>query len=348
MMRSPATLNTNSLSAPSDDESHENKSPDTSHHSRSRHKKKRTQRSKSVGHSTARCLVLFKSSHHPKKRKRSEYDENYSAALALPSSTEELETLKDHSIALPEITKNFIVEHASRRVDLFFYTLVAYYNSRLSPIQGRTSLQHGKGRNADDKTNITQACHSSFLPALIDETINKRFANHQKYNSILSGTHFSDSLNSTVELPIVVNEFDDELENKQFCRKKSIDILNQVSMGKINPIEGLNHFMQMMALTLINVAAKMQTSGTLFSRTHEVDTELLQLVKEGTFAKIFSEDSQTATHEYIESLLRLKPDEINACKQNEKKREKIYLKKIQELQAEVLNTESNYDSPTYA
>jgi hypothetical protein len=345
MMRSPA-LDKNSLSPPCDDESYETKNSNITHHSK--HQKKHHQRSKSVGNSTAQCLVLFKSSHHPKKRKRSEYEENYSAALALPSASEELETLKDHSTPLPDITKSFIMEHASRRVDLFFYTLVAYYNSGLSPIQGRTSLQHGKGRNMDDKTNITQACHSSFLPALIDETINETYANHQKYNSILSGTHFSDSLNSTVELPIIVNEFDDELENKQFCRKKSIEILNQVSMGKMNPIEGLNQFMQMMALTLKNVATKMQTVGTLFSRTHEVDTELLQLVKEGTFAKIFSEDSQTATHKYIQSLLRLKPHEINVCKHNEKKREKIYLKKIYELQTEVLNTKSNYDSPTYS
>jgi hypothetical protein len=127
MMRSPATLDTNLLSPPRDDESYETKSPDSSDHARQ--KKKRHQRSKSVGNTTAQCLVLFKSSHHPKKRNRSEYEENYSAALALPCATDELEALKDHSTALPDITKNFIIEHASRRVDLFFYTLVAYYNS---------------------------------------------------------------------------------------------------------------------------------------------------------------------------------------------------------------------------
>jgi hypothetical protein len=340
MMRSLA-LETNSTSRLNINEP--SKTP--KHDSTTKQPEKKHQRSKSEGNSSAACLSLLNAATHEhhakrqKKRKRSEYEDNYSAALALPCSSEKLETLKDDQKSLLTLSQDHIKEHAARRVDLFFYTLVAYYNTGLSPLQGHTSLQHGKGRNTDDLTNMTQACHSSLLPALIDENSTLNFRNMQTHDSILSGTHFLDNLNSTVELPVMVNEFDGELENTYLCRDKSIHILQKVSAGEISPIEGLNQFMKMMDMTLKNIDAKIKKTGTMFAKIHPNESELFLLIKQGTFAKIYSSETETATREYIETLLRLKPEEKALCKTSHDMRNKIYLKKMTSLQLEILNTE---------
>ncbi len=312
-------------------------------------KKKRKRRSKSVGNSSAFCLAAFSESaardpypKHHKKRIRSTYEDNYSAALALPCSSATLKAAQNNPLALLALSQTHIKEHAARRVDLFFYTLVAYYKTGLSPKQGHTELQHGIGRNARDHSSITQACHSSLLPSLVDESRHASAAEMEENPSILNGTHFLDSLNATVELPVIVNEFDNELENTFACREQSILILQQVSAGEINPIEGLNQFMKMLDTTLKNIATKIQRTGTLFAKIHTSENELLQLVKQGTFAKIFSADKQAATDEYIESLLRFTPAEKALCNSNENQRKKIYYKKITDLQTEILQTERQY------
>jgi len=81
------------------------------------------------------------------KRKRFHYKDNLTAALSLPYSKNELEELQDDPNALLEISKKYVIEHANRRVDLFFYTLIAYYQSSVFPMSGHTNLQHGTGRN---------------------------------------------------------------------------------------------------------------------------------------------------------------------------------------------------------
>jgi hypothetical protein len=305
-------------------------------------KKKKKNRSKSEDGSSALCLALLNQtnsheqhSRHHKKRKRSTYEENYSAALALPCSSEDLENMKEKPEALITYSESHIKEHAARRVDLFFYTMIAYYNTQLYPIQGHTDLQHGRGRNTSDETNMTQACHSSLIPSLIDDSFSE-ITNHE---SILSETHFLDNLNATVELPIIVNEFDGELENTYGCRQQSIYILQRVSAGEINPIQGLNQFIQMLEKTLKLIEMKIKNTGTMFSKIHPAENELFSLVKKGTLAQIYSGETQAATNEYIESLLRLKPEEIAICKSSDKKRKDLYQKKIAGLQAEIINTE---------
>ena len=230
----------------------------TKHH----HGKRRRSNSHDFESSKDKIFKKLKSLEHEtslhKARQKSEYTENCTAALALPVETKDLEEKKDNFKTLLDMSKENIHEHAARRVDMFFYTLIAYHKTGIIPIQGRTHLQHGRGRSASsststDQQNITQACHSSFFPALLDETITK---GDKAKASILSGTHFLDNLNSTVELPTFVNKLDDELENTYLCRKKSLDIISEVSEGKLTPVEGLTEFLKMMAQTFKDLKEK--------------------------------------------------------------------------------------------
>src|SRR5437762_863875 len=97
-----------------------------------------------------------------KQRKKSSFYDNYVASISLPLSTKEIRSNRSNPQRLLELSKEYIIEHASRRVDLFFYTLIAYYKTRCFPIQGDTLFQHGYGRKTVKRVELTQACHSSF------------------------------------------------------------------------------------------------------------------------------------------------------------------------------------------
>lgn len=279
-----------------------------------------------------------------KKRKRFSYKDNYTAALALPYSKEELEEKQDDPCVLLEMSKKYVVEHANRRVDLFFYTLIAYYRKNVSPTIGYTNLQHGKGRTINSQINVTEACHSSFIPSLLDETIYQHNGGGGKIKSLISGTHFMDSLNSTVELPPFVNAFDTLLENR--CRQKCLVILGDVTTGKINPIEGLNFFLKMMQDILQDLKQQAEQNkhsellGHSIIKQPKINLKLIDLVLNGTLHTTFSNETQNVADDYIQSLLRMTLEEKEICKNNKMSKEKLYLEKIIEIQNEILQSKS--------
>jgi hypothetical protein len=273
-----------------------------------------------------------------KKRLRFNYTDNYTAALALPQSIFSLARVKRNEEELLKLAQSNIIEHSNRRVDLFFYTLIAYYHTNALPVEGHTSLQHGKGRTLKDHTNVTQGCHSSIIPAFLDQTIYKK--GKMKTKSLLSATHFFENLNATVELPYFVNAFDDLLE--AICRPKSIEVLREVSLGKLNPIEGLEQFLIMMS-TVLNDFKKQATSNNYSFLRHSssvvrphVQPKLIDLVIRGTLGTTFSSETRTVNEEYVQLLLRMTPVEKRLCTLENKA--KIYLQKIMELQSEILTT----------
>lgn len=299
-----------------------------------------------------------------KNRSRASYLDNYSAALAMSASNEELERkISDHK-GLFELSEKNIAEHAARRVDMFFYILIAYYKKNVLPVQGNTTLQHGKGRQSSTKKNITQACHSSLFSAFVDDTINHSAPvrmddsdddiSRKVKKSIICGTHFLDSLNSTVELPVFVNNLDCELEGRigypSVCRQKSLDIIRNVSLGRINPIQGLSEFLKIMNETfkdLQNSEENSESKSTYLSRDalnapKHIKSQLLKLVASATTTDKLSPEMQSATDEYIELLLRLSPTEKLKCKSSREIREEVYINKIQEIQTEILSTQSQY------
>ena len=278
-----------------------------------------------------------------KRRTRFDYKNNYSAALALPYSREQLEKKHSNQNLLLEMSEKFVVEHANRRVDLFFYTLIAYYKTGVLPTYGHTDLQHGRGRNIKGYKTITEACHSSFTPSLVDETIYQNKGGKEKNKSLLSGTHLLDSLNSTVELPPFMNDLDDVLESK--CRQKSLEILGNVSLGKINPVEGLTVFLKMMQDVLNDLKQEVQQQSTspLLKHSligkHQINPKLIDLVIKGTLSTTFSNQTKRANDDYIQLLLRMTEEEKALCN-NPKNTEKLYGEKMIEMQEEILQAKS--------
>jgi hypothetical protein len=265
------------------------------------------------------------------KRLKSAYQDNITAALELPCTAEELE--KFNAKTLFETSKALIIEHSSRRVDLFFYTLIAYYKTKTTPKQGHTQLQHGFGRNLINNKNVTQGCHSSFLPSLIENSDN---------SGLLSGNHFMDSLNSTVELPPYVNELDNEFENTCFGRKKSLEILTQVAQGKLDPIQGLNQFLIMMDTIFNEIEANPFRIEKFFCKYRKISDELLKLTKLGTLNEKLHPKKKLLNPAYLELLLRLTPEEKQASKTQAGLREKLFRMKIEEIQQEILNTKTSF------
>ncbi|PWY55110.1 hypothetical protein DGG96_13080 [Legionella qingyii] len=279
-----------------------------------------------------------------KKRHRFEYEDNYSAALKLPYSNHQLATKHHDQNALLAMSKEHIIEHANRRVDLFFYTLIAYYKTGILPIFGHTTLQHGKGRTTRKNITISEACHSSFTPSLLDRTIYQNNKNGEKHKSLLSDTHLMENLNSTVELPPFVNDLDDLLEYA--CREQCLTILRDVSLAAINPIEGLTEFLHMMNKVLNNLKQDAENKNQSALLQHSlmkhkpINPNLIELVITGTLSTTYSEQTNTATDAYIQLLLRMTPEEKAAC-QDAGNKEKIYIKKTMELQNEILQTKHN-------
>ncbi|MGL6029988.1 MAG: hypothetical protein ACRC0M_09455 [Legionella sp.] len=264
----------------------------------------------------------------PKRsRTRSDYQKNKAASLMLDLSSEELLQHRDNHDKLLQLSKSNIIAHATMRIDLFFYTLCAYYNQKLQPILGRTYLQHGCGRSSDDQQLLSSACHDSMLPSLIDESV---FALGQP--CILSGTAFMNSLNSTTELPPFVNALDDKLE--ALCRQKSLDILCCVSSGEINPVEGLALFMRLLKNSFEDLGCK------AIKEKNKLMHSLINLLVEHTVDRYFDEETETVDQEYIYMMLQLSAREKAQCYSGRGKA-KILMDKILEAQSYILTNENN-------
>lgn len=259
-----------------------------------------------------------------KKRIRMDYTKNYTPAIALPLSNDQLERMKDNQQALLTTSKDLIKEHAARRVDMYFYLLVDYYQANKTLMRGRTFLQHGVGRDTSTG-NLTQACHSSFFGAMME---NKEKA------SRLSKTAFEDNLNATIELPAFVNKFDDELEEQFGGRAKASAILQRVSFGELTPEQGLRAFLLMMK-SLFDTAKNTTPYPHAFSLSKELRMQLIQLQREGTLINKLDEKKNVVNEDYIMMLLRLTPEEKALCKDDEKMKQMIFESKMKQVREEI-------------
>lgn len=126
-------------------------------------------------------------------------------------------------------------------MELFFYTLVYVYRTKNKVTIGSTHKQHGKG--SIEGVMITHACHSALFTSL--ETM----LDGEKIE-IFKDTHFGDSANSTVNLPMYVNQFDCYLEGKNSSDKSPglrlllLDIINKVSQGEMPLLEAMNKYLE--------------------------------------------------------------------------------------------------------
>lgn len=218
---------------------------------------------------------------HRTRASKTEYNKNITNALAA--------TQNGLDIKLVEI-------HASRRVDLLFFLLIAYYKSNLTVKIEDTHLQHGKG----NKKNRTQGCHSALLPAVYDTVhtapahkYNTRY-NHKTTSyrtSILDSTDFKDSLNATVELDLSVNYFDTNYiegranasDGNEKMRIRALAILNQVSSGEIDPILGMEIFLKAMYRHLMAIKLSYLQREELPSSPRATRLQIYNAEFKGTF-----------------------------------------------------------------
>lgn len=92
---------------------------------------------------------------------------------------------------------------------------------------------------------------------------------------ITSDCSFYDIMNSTVELPIEVNEYDTMIERA--LRPKAVDLLNEVSRGVLHPYEALNRFEELLQSFFKSSEQEMIDKAKLLKELGEIEVNLKNL-----------------------------------------------------------------------
>lgn len=235
-----------------------------------------------------------------------------------------------------------IIEHAQRRVDLYFYLCVAVYQQYAGIEKKSTNKQHGSGTNAHG----TNGCHDSLFPHIKlrfpKSTGNVLWSLVANQPSI-RGTHFEDANNMTSELPKIVNDFDCYMELAtpgQQSRpskyvSKLLDDLAEVSQGRITPIDAMNRFLKIMQEFFNDFEEKHLKGGT-FDFT-EAMRRVWELQYMGTL-RAKSDESNAVDHFYLCTLLRVRPEHVQGTIQDPSSLLRYYMPIIQK---EIFSTPSS-------
>ncbi len=220
-------------------------------------------------------------------------------AKTVVSLREQVQTTYDASmLRMVEILNDVITEHAFRRVELYFLLLVAVYDKQIEITRGTTVKQHGEGT----RMLGSHACHSSFFPNIAMTPLEE-----DGECPPLEKTFFSETLNMTVELPKIVNEFDSDLEGGAHPSKPvraALVLMNKVAAGKITPKQALDQFMMPLSDFFNEYKPKSKALATI-----------CQYQRSGSL-EMANEDLKSVKDEYIYAWLRMTPDEIAAVKRD--------------------------------
>lgn len=198
--------------------------------------------------------------------------------------------------------RDAIGDHAYRRVMLFYYLAIAYYKSGCVITRGKTLLQHGKSNfdwsSAAHSSILPNVCDDFFdrlKEKLSEEGVTDRtrqiletvgvstekilqigegalrereielllFGVDTGKGLLNSQSTFYNNLNSTVELPHRVNEFDTVIEG--VMREKGLQTLNRVSQEGLHPHKALSEFVSEM--------------HAFFKKSEETTKEKIELLK---------------------------------------------------------------------
>ncbi len=240
-------------------------------------------------------------------KKGKEYEKNHAPWLR---NMAPLAMNNIHNINV-DISSALIIEHASRRVDFFFLSLLFFYNKSATIQLGQTQGNGRKLQNVHGTADYnTEACHSAIASNFIARSPNGA--------NILIPNHLAQILNTTVELPKSVNNFDHNLEGniketlQSVWRKASIKILNQTSQvgHDYEPRKALLKFL----LQLVHFFSAENITANYWSTHCSSENRLifaLQCI--GSFYFLWS--SEISLEDYIHSQMRLKLDEITPFKE---------------------------------
>ena len=211
-----------------------------------------------------------------------------------------------------ELVEANIIEHAARRVDLFFYLLVAVYATNVTVSKDSTVEQYGKGSHE----NGTQACHSSLFPNIKITPPPSQQANSSWWSYFtnvqtkplrsFSDSYFKKELNSTVELPGIVNNFDGHLEGRSkqtIYTQECLNIVNRVAKAEIDPKEGMNAFLKIMQAFFMHIEYDYLKKKNKLAN-HAAFSKVWEYEKRGTFLAAYK-DTTTIDDHYMELMLRL-------------------------------------------
>lgn len=208
-------------------------------------------------------------------------------------------------------SSSLIIEHASRRVDFFFLSLLFFYNKNATIKLDQTE---GKGRKLQAVHGTseykTQACHSAIASNYLALSITG--------SNIPIPDHLAKILNSTVELPKRVNDFDGKLEGKitetlqSVWRIAALKILNQASQEGHNfePRKALLKFL----IQLVDFFSTETIKANYWSDNASLENKLIYALQcIGTF--YFLWNPKVSLEDYIHSQMRLRVDEISEFKE---------------------------------
>jgi len=163
-----------------------------------------------------------------------------------------------------EGSSDLIESHVDKRTQLFFQQAILCYKTPFYFEAEGAEDQIGSGRTVTVEGNTfkTQAAHSSTLPCLyayprnIDGT-----PDTSKKIVFLRHSHSYNLHNSTVELPISVNQTDTYIDGKKSqkeqLRSRTLNLINQVALGNLNPekatIKFLKNFIVVLKTSLDNL-----------------------------------------------------------------------------------------------
>ncbi len=196
---------------------------------------------------------------------------------------------------------SLIVEHATRRVDFYFMTALFFYNkpATITLIDTNRSLQYVNGASQ----YRTEASHSAII---------SNFQARKKTGEELStGPHLLKTLNTTVELPTIVNDFDGALEGKiqehlqSKWRKMSIQILHGVSGNADEPRKALVKFL----INMLDFFQDEKTQAKYWSMNSSIENRLTYVFQcIGTFYFLWSKTCNLDS--YINLFMRIDNDKI--------------------------------------
>lgn len=236
---------------------------------------------------------------------------------------EQIDTLQLKRV---ELVAENVREHATRRVELMFYLMIAVYNTNLVIAKGRTTKQYGEGSEVTD----TAACHDSLFPNIkttkpVNTSISSTLKSYWPLTffqtaptktaneSLLDNTDFQDTLNQCLELPTTVNQFDCHMEMRGAERgslvKITVGILNRVSKGEIDPIQGMSEFSEHLYACFNDMRFNYVTPLPDYSpegknRAPKTFKRILELQEEGAY-RIINYRRSRLKSSYLNMTLRL-------------------------------------------
>lgn len=240
-------------------------------------------------------------------------------------------------------SKKAIIEHGIRRTELFFLTLVAFYNKKREIFARTAEIQNG---NSTPGYN-NNACHSSIFPSFCDKTklegpktkarVKKHKEETKNEKSLLSGTYFFQVLNATVELMTPVNNFDSYLEFKSpetvRMRKALTPVLQKVSDGDWTPAEGMERYFKKMKTFFESRSVKSYVKNSGKYASPKTRSFIKKCQEKGVF--YWADKKKSAlTAESLSCLLRVPVKEAKAILANPEESSEHY----KTIQDEILKT----------